>query len=316
MNTGKGSASTKKNAHATKGAEITRTLPLGRLLIAFLLVFALLTACGGDEYDSEYDDYSDEATSLPAVEDEEYDDEEDGSASEEGESTVPLSSGGTYALIYNGPVAAEYGPEAVAALAAGVGLPVQYIDDIADLPTMLDDAAVFIIGGTEDDLDPLRDSFTPQILADLQDYLRSGGRYWGICGGAYIASTGWEEGSGFVEMLSIIPAVSYEFDENDEPQIISVQWFDETVPMYFQFGPAFELVSTSEQVNVFAYYDDGGIAGLISSYGHGKVAVTGPHPEAQDDWGDEVADVGDWEADPALGEDLLRILLSNDPVTP
>lgn len=290
-------------AEAGPGGRVAKR-GLGIILLGLFLVMALMTGCMEDTYEPDYDYESDEETLLVPT------------SSEDDYSTSPMSSGGTYAVIYNGPVAAEGGPEAVASIAEDVGLPVMYIADVGELPDMLDDTAVFIIGGTEDDLDPLRDAFTPDVMEALQDYLRQGGRYWGICGGGYLASTGWEDEGRFVGMLALVPAVSYEFDENDEPQILSIEWFDETELMYFQFGPGFELEPTEEEVNVFAYYSDGGIAGLMSSYGHGKVAVSGPHPEALEDWGYEIDDVGDWSADPSLGERLLRALLSNDPVTP
>ncbi len=235
------------------------------------------------------------------------------SESDEGSlSSSPAPTGqGSYALIYNGAVAAEEGPEAVAAIAQQVGLSVKYVSNIAELPGLLNDAAVFAVGGTEDDLSPLKNGFTPDVMSAFRTYLRNGGRYLGICGGGYLASTGWDEDGGFVNMLGIVPAKSSEFDANDAPQILPIRWFGETRRMYFQFGPAFELTSSAERVNVFAYYADGRIAGLISSYGNGKVAVSGPHPEAQASWGDDVDDPGDWTPQTDLGVALLRELLSD-----
>jgi len=74
-----------------------------------------------------------------------------------------------YALIYNGRVAAEGGPEAVAVVARGIGLEVKFADDIGKLPELLKGASVFVIGGTEDDLSPLLTAFSPKILAALKD---------------------------------------------------------------------------------------------------------------------------------------------------
>jgi hypothetical protein len=219
-----------------------------------------------------------------------------------------------YALIYNGPVAAEEGPEAIAAIAEQVGLSVKFVSDIAELPTLLQHAAVFIIGGTEDDLNPLIAAFTPEVTTALQDYLRNGGRYLGICGGGFMASTGWEEGESFVKTLGIIPAESGDLDEDDEPRILPVRWLGETHPMYFQAGPTFELTESPEDVSVFAYYADGRIAGLMSSYGQGRAAVCGPHPEAPESWGDEAADGEDWTAVTDLAVGLLQELLSDRPV--
>ena len=240
-------------------------------------------------------------------------DDSDGS----GSPSSPASAGGSYALIYNGSVAAEEGPEAMAAIVEQVGLPVTYIADLTELQRLLPGAKVFIIGGTEDDLGPLINPFTPDVRAALDSYLRNGGRYLGICGGGFLASTGWEEGASFVEMLGIIPARSYSFDEeNDDPMIIPVQWLGTEYDMYFQGGPVFELEDSAESVRVIARYENGEIAALISSYGSGKAAVCGPHPEAPDSWGEEAEDGEDWEAVTDLAVDFLQELLSDRPVNP
>ncbi len=116
-----------------------------------------------------------------------------------------------HALIYNGPVSAEDCPEAVAAIAERVGLRVRFVSDVKDLPSLLKDAAVFIIGGTGDDLNPLAKAFTPKVTESLKEYLVNGGRYLGICGGGFMASTGWNEDGTFVKALAIIPADSRVF---------------------------------------------------------------------------------------------------------
>lgn len=221
------------------------------------------------------------------------------------------------ALIYNGPVAAEGGPEAVATIAEEIGLPVKFVADMAELPALLDEAAILIVGGTEDDLDPLYTSFTPDARAALDTYLSNGGRYLGICGGGFLASNGWYEADGsFVEMLGLIPAESTDYDlENDEPQIVTVEWLGDTHPMYFQAGPLFELTDGNDTVvEVVAQYDDGGIAALISSYGDGKAAVIGPHPEADESWREEAEGGEDWYSTTDLLAALLEDILSERAV--
>ena len=63
------------------------------------------------------------------------------------QATLKETDGEKYALIYNGPVAAEDCPQSAAAVAQSAGLKVKFIADIAKLPELLEDAAVFIIGG-------------------------------------------------------------------------------------------------------------------------------------------------------------------------
>ncbi len=220
----------------------------------------------------------------------------------------------SYALVYNGPVAAEECPEAAAAIAQLAGLSIKYISDLSTLPDLLPDAAVFIIGGTEDDLDPLIQAFTPVVDQAFKGWLQSGGRFWGICGGGFFASTGWWESSGFVRMLGIIPAESDDFLSHSRPRILPIQWLGVTRPMYFQGGPKFILKNTSEQVEIIARYSDGQIAALLATYGNGKVAVCGPHPEAPKSWSYETPNPSDWVSSADLAVALLQELLSDHPV--
>ncbi len=227
-------------------------------------------------------------------------------------STAPAA--GSYALIYDGPVADTSATAAVAAIAAQAGLPVKYVSDIADLPGLLPDAKVFIIGGTQDDLSPLIAAFTPAVTAALKDYLRNGGRYLGICGGGYMASTGWAEYGTYFTALGFIPAEAGSYLGEPAPQILPVRWLGEDRQMYYQDGPVFYLKPTAESVRVIANYANGQVAAFLSSYGRGKVAVSGPHPEARPTWAAEAANGNAWTSSAPLAVNLLEELLSGNPV--
>lgn len=224
------------------------------------------------------------------------------------------SEGEKYALIYNGPVSAEDCPEAAAAIAQSAGLRVKFVSQVGELPALLRNTAVFVIGGTEDDLHPLMKAFTPKVTEALKDYLRRGGRYLGICGGGFVASTGWNEGRTFVKGLGIIPAQSKVYRNDFAARIIPVRWHGNDRPMYFKAGPSFQLVSGSGDVQVVANYEDGSIAALMCSYGQGKLAVCGPHPEARPAWIDEAKDGRQWTSSTELAVDFLRDLLSDRPI--
>ncbi len=215
------------------------------------------------------------------------------------------------ALVYNGPVSEEDCPEAAAAIAQAAGLKVNFVSRIAQLPRMLKNTGVFIIGGTEDDLHPLLKSFTPEITEALKEYLRTGGRYLGICGGGFMASSGWIEDGTYVKALGIVPAKAVVFHEDLTPKILPVRWLGKTRPMYFQAGPSFQITETREAAKVLAYYADGSIAALVSSYGKGKVAVCGPHPEATESWRDEAVDGHKWISSTDCAVELLKDLLSD-----
>lgn len=135
-----------------------------------------------------------------------------------------------YALIYNGPVSAEDCPEAAAAIAERVGLRVRFVSDVKELPLLLNKAAVFIIGGTGDDLHPPAQAFTPKVTESFKDYLRNGGRYLGICGGGFMASIGRREDGAYVKALSIIPAEAGVFRSIKAVQTLLISLQQETKP--------------------------------------------------------------------------------------
>lgn len=218
------------------------------------------------------------------------------------------------ALIYNGPVSAEDCPEAAAAVAKRAGLAVRFVSDVGQLPRLLDHSAVFILGGTGDDLHPLLKAFTPNVTAALKNYLRQGGRYLGICGGGFMASTAWDEDGRHVEALSIIPAKSAVFRQDFSARILPIRWRNDIRPMFFKAGPCFHLAPSRETVEVFGYYGDGSVAALLSTYGKGRVAVCGPHPEARESWRDEARDGHRWRSSMDLAVALLKDLLSHRPL--
>jgi hypothetical protein len=220
---------------------------------------------------------------------------------------------GSYALIYDGPVAAKGATAAVEAVAQQDGLPVKFVSNIQDLPGLLPDAKVFIIGGTQDDLSPLVAAFTPEITAAVKNYLQNGGRYLGICGGGFMASTSWDENGRHFTPLGIIPAASGAFLQESDPQILPIDWLGETRQMYYQAGPVFYMEPTAEHTRIIAHYADGRVAAFISSYGHGEVAVSGPHPEAGPSWIYNTANGDSWTSSVPLAVNLLQELLKQSP---
>lgn len=217
------------------------------------------------------------------------------------------------ALIYNGASGARGGPEAVAAVARRVGLRVEYISDIAQLPDKLSGVTVFAVGGTDDNLTPLLRAFTPAAVAALKDFLREGGRYWGICGGGYIASAGWEEANGFERALGLVEGKSVAWVEQAPSRILTVTWQGEPRPMYYQYGPAFDA-PLGDGARVIATYGDGRTAAFIVPYGKGRIALVGPHPEADEGWLIDTPppiDAALWKPTVDLATAMLRDLLAD-----
>lgn len=227
-----------------------------------------------------------------------------------------VQAGEPYALIYNGPTADDASTRAISDVARQLELPIRYIADLEDLPSQLSEARVLIIGGTNDDVEPLLQRFTPALRRTLNSYLREGGRYLGICGGAYIASQGWHEDDRFVDGLALVPAESDSFEEDFEAKIHPVTWLGEERQMYYQAGPAFTLEEGPESVVTLAYFEDRQLAALMSTYGKGRVAVSGPHPEAPDAWRVEALRGEQMDDNTDLALQLLRELLSDKPLGP
>ena len=217
-----------------------------------------------------------------------------------------------YALIYNGIGSVEGCPEAVADIAKKIGLPVKYVSRINDIPNLLKAAAFFAIGGTVDNTEPMRKAFTPDIVRAIQDYLRGGGRYWGICGGAFMASHGWEIETGFVKAFGLVPAKTEYFINDQAPMLIPVLWRGQKRIMYYQAGPRFDLLDSKESVEKIATYKGGEIAALRCTYGRGKVSVSGPHPEATKAWlKEDGLDASGWKPTADLAIEMLKDLISN-----
>jgi len=219
-----------------------------------------------------------------------------------------------YALIYSGPSAGDGCPEAVAAVAKQAGLPVRYVEDLDEISDLLGRAAVLIIGGTTGDLEEFRRSFTPQTERAVKSYVRDGGRYWGICGGAYVAATQFGGNEGPVKALKLIPAVARDHSDG-EAKLESVRWRGKKCDLYLQGSPKFVITDREAAVEIIARFEDDSIAALQCAYGKGKVAVCGPHPEAKESWlTHDGLETKGWQPTRPLAVEMLKGLLSDRPI--
>ena len=223
----------------------------------------------------------------------------------------PVAKEGGAVLIYNGEIAADGCPEALVTVAERMGLEVLYFDSADTLFEQLDDAALCMIGGTENNLDPFVSQFTPEMQSKLNGWIESGGGFLGICGGAYIGSFGWQESGEFVNMLNLAPVETEEYLSDPDPRIISVDWNGEQRSIYYAYGPAF-LTDRVPNVEVIATYEDGRTAALDYTRGDGHVILCGPHPEADETWLDDdpvPLDTDQWEDTSDLIQELLERLI-------
>ena len=190
---------------------------------------------------------------------------------------------GDYILIYNGPSADADGVDALTDAFEDLGYDVEYIARLSSLPAMLENAQAFVIGGTGYNTGRIIDALW-NVKGELKTYIQNGGRFLGICGGAYIASKGSQWDDGYEEGISLVNAESFEYDPDyEDPQIITVTWLGAARSIYLQGGPAFDAAALPG-AQILARYEDNTVAAFISASGNGKIALCGPHPEADASW--------------------------------
>jgi glutamine amidotransferase-like uncharacterized protein len=121
--------------------------------------------------------------------------------------------------------------------------------------------------------------FAPAIT----EYTRSGGRYLGICMGAYLAGT-WA-GFGFLPDTDQFITSAGADVRTSRDTVVAVDWRGHRRHMFFQDGAVLTVPAEAPGVDILARYaSNGEIAALVAPFGHGRIAVSGPHPEAPEDW--------------------------------
>ncbi|MFF4922720.1 hypothetical protein ACFY4B_19245 [Kitasatospora sp. NPDC001261] len=223
------------------------------------------------------------------------------------------------ALVYRGPAACDGCPEAARGLLERAGFAVRFIgprERVRFGPAALADAAVYVQpGGTNGqevgtawDLLAREPGFSPDLV---RAYVRGGGRYLGLCMGGYLAGD-----PGF----DLLPGDSGEYirspdatvtDEQDG--LVDVLWRGRPQRMYFQDGPYFDVDGPG--TDVLARYPNGRTAAAVAPYGRGRVAVSGPHPEAPADWYGDYGLPDHSATGLTLGEDLLHTLTAPTPTS-
>lgn len=118
----------------------------------------------------------------------------------------------------------------------------------------------------------------------IRNYVLKGGKYFGICMGSYFA------GEYYFDMLPEFYAEQYIKQKNSDiksckANVLKITWKDnKKYNMYFHDGAAFIPKYNFVVKNVYGRYKNKDIAGLTTSFGKGKLALIGPHPEAPRWW--------------------------------
>lgn len=197
-------------------------------------------------------------------------------------------------LIYAG---AGASPEALARLTAALAAyPIQLVDrHILQAPGWEEKAAALIFPGGRDI--PYHKALQGEGNWRIRQYVEGGGRYLGICAGAYYAckSFAFEEGSELevvaTRELAFFPGKAvgptygrgvFQYDSEQGAQCAQVSWEGGISSLYFNGGCHFETPESYPGTEILArYHDLPGLpaAALYCQVGQGRALLTGVHPE-------------------------------------
>jgi hypothetical protein len=139
-----------------------------------------------------------------------------------------------YVLVYSGSAICDGCASAIGDVVTTAGLHVRYVARPGEVARLLAGARAFVVPGTEDNIEPMRRAFNRSVHAALQSYLRRGGRYWGLCGGAFLAVRHyWATETQYVTALGIVPANAETYGGGESPQLEKVRWYGRLRWMYY-----------------------------------------------------------------------------------
>lgn len=203
--------------------------------------------------------------------------------------------------------------EAVHRMLGTAGIPSRFVAP-SGLKSSVGPNDLLVIGGSEPDengeLTVKRDLVKAGAFEWLKAHVAGGGRYLGICAGAYLTEAWIDEASG-ESGLDMFPGRVDNYDSDKSTKFVLMRWLSSPKPrwVYFQDGPAF-YPRPEAGVKVFGTFArDGTVAAAVFPYGKGKAAVLSPHLEADESWAREEGLTDPDGPDYDLGLQLFRALL-------
>jgi hypothetical protein len=210
--------------------------------------------------------------------------------------------------------------EAVSKMLISGGLRSQILGS-ENLKATLKSGDLLVVGGSEPDGEGewalKQDLIRVGAFDWLKQWISRGGRYLGICAGAYLAEA-WIDPKAGERGLDLFPGRIESYSKRDQAAFyLRVQVFgaralprtDERRWVYFQDGPGFSI-ARGASVQVFARFEkDGSPAALSFSHGKGRVGLISPHFEADESWQDGARAKDRDRRDYDLGVRFVRELL-------
>lgn len=145
---------------------------------------------------------------------------------------------------------------------------------------MLDGIDMVVFPGGIGDSEGYHRFFKDKKKADfIVDFVRSGGRYLGICMGAYWA------GKEYFNILKNADTVQYikrplSDTRRPHPKSIDVDWLGQKEKMYFYDGCA--IVGDRNKFKIISTYTNGDPMAIMQ----GRIGLIGCHPESEEFWYD------------------------------
>ncbi len=155
------------------------------------------------------------------------------------------------------------------------------------------------------------DAMTPALKTALDQFVKNGGAYVGFCAGAF-ASTALVGTTGKIG-FGFMPGSTKLYPTKGTARIFPVMWNGKTRNLYWEGGPYLSIPEGAAEI--IATYPNGAVAAARSTYGKGRVFVTGLHPEAPQFWRDyyQLNDADGTDEDLAV-EMIQWAIKSNDSV--
>ncbi len=116
----------------------------------------------------------------------------------------------------------------------------------------------------------------------IRDYVAKGGRYLGLCMGAYLAD---DSNLGLIpqDLDSEAGRPGFEVKGVDDAAV-RVVWDGQPDNVFYQDGPYFPPADAASPYTTIATYRNGDVAAARYTYEKGVVVLSGPHPEAGREW--------------------------------
>jgi glutamine amidotransferase-like uncharacterized protein len=153
-------------------------------------------------------------------------------------------------------------------------------------PTIFETAKVWIQPGGKSGSASL--AMGPSIRNALKKFIENGGGYVGFCAGAFLTTP--KVGATRIAGLGIVDGKTKPFRNSSSHVSLQALTTDNgTIYQYWEGGPYFKLTSSQlKKVKVLSRYESTNqINALETTFGKGRISISGTHPEAPQWWFDD-----------------------------